>query len=192
MNWSRIARSAAGLAALIALAMMLPLWIHQAQSPNQAVPAHKSTLQERIEAGDLQFPINPKAEDFPYKSISLERGPCFGNCPVYLVTFYPNGTATRVSDYMLPDRRRGFVGEISLLQYARLCQLVDSARKSAGKARYAATHTDDYTATIVAEGADGTWRVSDYGQVAPVQVWVLEQMLHSYQESTEWRPGHPD
>src|SRR4051794_27643221 len=32
-------------------------------------------------------------ENLPYESITLERTPCFGQCPVYTVTFYRSGKA---------------------------------------------------------------------------------------------------
>ncbi len=36
--------------------------------------------------------------------------------------------------------------------------------------------------------SDGEWSVADYGEVAPIEVWVLVALLHSYRERIEWQP----
>ncbi|WP_257386499.1 hypothetical protein [Tahibacter caeni] len=41
-------------------------------------------------------------------------------------------------------------------------------------------------ATITLSGRAGQWRVSDYGEVAPVEIWALETLLHVQYERLDW------
>ena len=46
--------------------------------------------------------------------------------------------------------------------------------------------TDDYWATITMRGHWDSWQVTDYGEVAPIEVWALERLLHGEYERIEW------
>ena len=149
-------------------------------------------MQKYVEQGDFSF-VDEKSKQsvlqlLPYDSISFERTPCFGQCPVYVVTFYKDGRATLVTENWQDSGKKYYTGKIWIGQYARLTQMVDLAKKSAHKTDYMGQWTDDYTATIRAKSKNQTWTVSDYGRVAPVEVWALEMLLQSFKEQNEWTP----
>jgi Domain of unknown function (DUF6438) len=62
--------------------------------------------------------------ELPYKSISLERTPCYGSCPVYRVTFFRSGRAIYTAEKYL-DNLGEFHGEVDIFSYIRLCFLLD-------------------------------------------------------------------
>jgi Domain of unknown function (DUF6438) len=121
----------------------------------------------------------------PYEWITFERTMCLGPCPVYRVVFLRDGTAKLTTDHLSDDVRR-YVGKISLKEFARLAQMVDAARKVSAWSSYRGQWTDDYEATITAGSYRESWTVTDYGEVAPMEVWALEQVLHLLRQDTEW------
>jgi hypothetical protein len=125
----------------------------------------------------------------PYESITIERGPCFGPCPVYEMTINRDGTALLTTDHLLPDNARRYSASIGLNDYARLAQVVEIARIAAPQAEYVGQWTDDFGVTITAKTSDGVWRVQDYGQVAPAELWALEELLHNTRNDLEWAGG---
>jgi len=54
---------------------------------------------------------------------------------------------------------------------------------------YEGQWTDDYKVIIRANSKGKVWEVSDYGRVAPVEVWALETLLHTFKEQNEWAPA---
>lgn len=128
----------------------------------------------------------PDQDMVPFDVIVFERSLCFGDCPDYRMTLHRDGSAALV------DHTRGhsgrFRGEISPATFARLAQLGQRARRSATKNDYMAGWTDDYWATITLHGYADSWQVTDYGEVAPIEVWALERLLHSEYERIAWTP----
>ncbi|WP_407353288.1 DUF6438 domain-containing protein [Luteimonas sp. R10] len=125
----------------------------------------------------------------PYESITIERGPCFGSCPVYKMTINRNGTALLTTDHLLPREALRYSASIGLKDYARLAQVVEIARRAAPRAEYMGQWTDDFGVTITAKTAHGAWRVHDYGQVAPAELWALEELLHHTRSDLQWAGG---
>ena len=125
----------------------------------------------------------------PYESITVERGPCFGRCPVYRMTLNRDGTALLVTDHMLPDKALRYSTNVNLKDYARIAQLVEVARNASEKREYIGQWTDDYSVKITANDARGSWSVTDYGQVAPPEVWALEQIMFGMRSSLPWAGG---
>ncbi|MBN8741829.1 MAG: hypothetical protein BGP24_07015 [Lysobacterales bacterium 69-70] len=122
----------------------------------------------------------------PFDVIVFERSICFGDCPDYRMTLHRDGSAALVDHTQGHGGR--FRGEISPATFARLAQLGQRARRSATKNNYMAGWTDDYWVTITLRGHADSWQVTDYGEVAPVEVWALERLLHSAYERIEWTP----
>ena len=196
IRWSFILLTALATASISAAAIFGPIVAHQyIQDANtQAASRPHPTLQTYIEDGSsLLFDEESQQGALsliPYDSISLERTPCFGQCPVYVVTFYKNGHATLSTNNVWGgEGEKYYTGKISLGSYIRLVQMVTLAKNSSPESIYAAQWTDDYTAIIRATSKDQTWTVSDYGRVAPVEVWALETLLHTYREQSEWTPA---
>jgi hypothetical protein len=185
--------SLALLSAIIAAVIWGPMIIRQRAADIEAEATVRPTLQTYVERGHLDF-TDEKSKNaalslLPYESISLERTACFGDCPVYVVTFYKDGHATLVTDNWQDNGKRYYTGKIWMGQYVRLTQMAELAKNATRQAGYWGQWTDDYTAIIRASSKDQSWTVSDYGRVAPVEVWTLETLLHVFKEETEWSPA---
>jgi hypothetical protein len=122
----------------------------------------------------------------PYEQITLERTHCFGSCPAYRVIFRRNGTARLITNPDSEESREIFEGTVRLRTYARLALMVDSARRSSPWSRYSASWTDDFEARISAGNHEYSWEAVDYGEVAPIEIWSLERVLHGLREETKW------
>ena len=59
-------------------------------------------------------------------SVKLERGPCFGSCPVYAIELQRSGTATWHGELYV-DRICEFIGEIDAHDFDALCGYIDRA-----------------------------------------------------------------
>ncbi len=187
-----------GIFILVTVLLAIPIIKHQSKLADdkriETELAIKSVggLQEYIELSKVRtepLPNETLKALLPFDSISLERTPCFGSCPVYKVTFNRNGTANLEVESWEFDQLKTFTGSISESDFARLTQLTISAKKAARKSGYAGQWTDDYTAIISAKSSDGTWSVSDYGEVSPIEVWALARILHDFKERIDWNVG---
>lgn len=185
---------------LVACLLSIPIITHHRKLAddrrNEKVLAIKAVgnmdLQKYIESrftSTKPLPNDALNALMPFESISLERTPCFGPCPVYKVTFFRSGAATLEVENWRLNQRKTFTGEISGNDFARLTQLTISAKKAARKSKYEGQWTDDYTAIINAVSSDGLWSVSDYGEVSPVEVWVLANVMHDFKERIDWQVG---
>ena len=193
-RWSFVTLAALVLSAVAACVIWVPVFLHDrsvAAEEKAAEVVSRPTLQTFVEGGDFSY-LGEKAKDvlplLQYDSISLERTPCFGPCPVYVVTFFKDGRATLETSNWQDGSKKYYEGKIWMGSYVRLTQMVDLARSVAHQSEYMGQWTDDYTAIVRASSGDETWTVSDYGRVAPVEIWALEVLLHSFQESSEWVP----
>lgn len=119
----------------------------------------------------------------PYEWIIFERR--FDPRYDYRVVLSRDGTAQLATDHF-SDGAQLFEGRISLKEYARLSQMVDAARRASSWSSYSGQWTDDSVVKIEAGSAQESWTVSDYGEVAPVEVWALEQVLDMIRQDIEW------
>lgn len=90
------------------------------------------------------------------------------------------------TEHLQPSRALRYSASIDLKEYARLAQVVEIARGAAQQSDYAGQWTDDFSVTITAKTANGSWRVHDYGQVAPAEVWALQELLHGTRNTLQW------
>ena len=123
----------------------------------------------------------------PFDSISLQRTPCFGTCPVYSVTLHRNGEAEFEAKEHLPKLGR-FSGKLDVSTYGRLCYLIEQSRFQDMKDRYQASWTDDTTCIVTVTGGGKRKEVSDYGSVGPIELWAIQQIIDSVRESLSWKP----
>jgi uncharacterized protein DUF6438 len=191
VRWKSIFWIAGTLSLVICGAVFGPLAIQEWRNHSLKKAAAQPTLQSYFESGELRHTgtVKPFESLLPYDSISFERGPCFGPCPVYEMTLYRDGRAALITHPFLEDERKMYRGKIRPEDYARLTQLVTAARNAAHQTEYAGQWTDDSTSTIRATFNGQTWQVSDYGMVAPPEVWALEMILHMYRDKMEWSPS---
>ena len=194
VRWTIVSLLALVLVAISASVIFGPLAVRphgDTPKAKDAVTAgSKLTLQSFVEEGHFSFSDDNFKQRIlpllPYKSISLERTACFGPCPVYIATFYRDGRATLVTRNWQDKVKKHYTAKIWIGDYIRLTQMVELARKAADKSEYAGQWTDDYTAIISAKSDGQTWSVSDYGRVAPVEVWALESLLDAYKSQIDW------
>jgi Domain of unknown function (DUF6438) len=124
----------------------------------------------------------------PYDSISLQRTPCYGACPVYTITLYRTGRADFEATRDLPNLGK-FAGEVDPITYGRLCYLIDNSRLGEMKPGYSATWTDAPTCIVTL--TEGTTRkeISDYGSVGPVELWAVQELIDAIRTRIEWAPA---
>ena len=175
-------------AAIVFVPLVLPVWRAQAYEHRAGPPELQHIIEERM-YGDEASALTARRDVFPYDSISLDRGMCFGPCPVYVLTLYRDGSAHLVTNDVWTQQpgRRTYVGRISPIDYARVTQMVFLARAAARESGYAGNWTDDSEVIVRANGPGVDWKVSDYGSVSPPEVWSLIFVLSSFREGIEWK-----
>lgn len=161
----------------------LPWLLHQ----NGKQPAFcdlPNTLQAQLEHGAFHGPRN---EDtlalIPFTRVTFTRGPCYGDCPVYQMVLHRDGQIELLAGTHIRHR-----SSVSRVTVARVAQLLERAQSTATRREYMASWTDDFKAEIAVASPHGDWHVSDYGEVAPVEVWALEQVLHGIYLAADWKP----
>lgn len=162
----------------------------------QAAPAAASAVESTSLHDRYREIFNPGHTDeeaaalrakLPFDSISLQRTPCFGTCPVYSVTFHRNGEAEFEAKEHLPKLGK-FSGKLDVATYGRLCYLIEQSRFQDLKDRYQASWTDDTTCIVTVSGGEKRKEVSDYGSVGPIELWAIQQIIDSVRESISWTP----
>ena len=158
---------------------------HRAGSPK---------FQAMLESGELRGLDTTDSIRYllPYESISLETTPCFGNCPVFFVTFHRDGRAELIENHSFKGEEKYYKGRIGPESFVRITQLALLASAVARESDYSGQWTDDTMSTIRATTLGRTWEVSDYGGVSPPEVWVLELVLRDFKSGIEWAPSKRD
>lgn len=195
LAWKVILVFAGALAGVAAIALCISVLMDRHETV-AAVPVTPpvlkvvSNLQSRMEAGELRFSRDSRilqdTKLFPLQSISLQRTLCFGDCPIYIMTLRRDGHASLITDDLGDNQVKYYEAVIQPELFARATQLAQSAMESASKQEYAGQWTDDYSAIMRVESDAGSWCVSDYGQVAPVQVWAMEQLMQQFRTQIDW------
>lgn len=126
-------------------------------------------------------------QNLPYDSISLSRSPCYGTCPVYSVTFHRTGKAELDATEFLPKVGK-FAAEINLNTYGRLCYFIEDSRFRELKPDYHAPWTDDTTCVVTVTEGDRQTRVSDYGEVGPIELWAIQSLIDAVRNELDWKP----
>jgi Domain of unknown function (DUF6438) len=119
-------------------------------------------------------------------SISLERGACFGSCPIYKVTLRSDGTATYDGERFV-DRIGEYQAQIDLNDYSRLAGFVERAGFLEWNDEYVNENITDlpnYYLTVVADGATKT--VHQYGVDEPPDFWVIAALVDFLADRTDW------
>jgi hypothetical protein len=122
----------------------------------------------------------------PYESISLERTPCSGSCPVYRVTLHRSGKAEFEAKAFLPKTGE-FTGQVDLATFARLCYVLDNSRFNNLQDKYRANLTDNAACVITASTGKSQKTVTDYGAIGPIQLWTIEELIDGIRERIVWK-----
>lgn len=164
----------------------LPLLLQQ-DSLRPAFCDAPQGLQALLESSDFHTSSRTDVLDqIPFKQVTFERGPCYGECPHYRMVLYGNGQLELTGEAGVSHR-----GSVSRMTLVRVAQLLELAQAAATRRDYLAPWTDSVMIKIAVVSRSGDWRVSDIGEVAPVEVWALEQLLHGIYLSTEWAAQLP-
>lgn len=128
----------------------------------------------------------------PWTRIELERTPCPGACPSYIVTLNSDGTAEYEGRAHAPRQGR-FVGQVNLLAFGRLCQLLETVRFESLAAHYNAAATDLPAAIVRVRSAGGgdVQTVDDYGGAGPIEAWSVQMAIDGVAQTIDWKPAQP-
>jgi Domain of unknown function (DUF6438) len=127
-----------------------------------------------------------KEYDAEITSISLERGACFGTCPIYKVTLRSDGTATWEGERFV-DRIGEYQAQIDVNDYGRLADFVERAGFLEWNDEYVVENIADlpnYYLTVVADGTTKT--VHQYGKDEPPDFWVIASLVDLLADRAEW------
>lgn len=154
-------------------------------SEREPAPEHYRFL-FRSDFGVSENDVKRILAGLPYDSISLERTPCFGTCPVYNVTFYRNGHAEYEAVRHLPKLGK-FSGEIDPFLYGRLCYLIENSSFDKMEPGYSASWTDDTACIVRVKTGSKTIEVGDYGNVGPIELWAIQEVIDGFCGRIEWK-----
>lgn len=162
-------------------------------------PEHKSDRTTTLDKSSIPASYRPLFEGglsfeeveslrafLPYKSITLSRSPCFGDCPVYDVTLHSDGKARLTATQHL-DEIGTFEGEVNIFSFGKLCYLMDRLGFSKFQPQYDANSIDSATVTITASTKDGEIVVSDYSEIGPIELWAIQQTIDNIRHEIQWR-----
>lgn len=124
-------------------------------------------------------------------SVSLQRGACFGRCPVYDVTLRADGTATWNGESFV-DRLGRQEAQIDLNDYGRLVRFLERAGFFGWEPEYVAGNITDlpnYYLTAVTNSEART--VHQYGVDEPADFWVIATLVDCLAEAAEWTAVAP-
>lgn len=187
-----LANSAGRLTALCAASLLIAIGCenrpeHRARPTTTLDKSSIPAIYRPLFEGGLGFAeVDSLRASLPYKSITLSRSPCFGDCPVYDVTLRSDGKATLKSNQYL-DEIGTFEGEVNIFSYGKLCYLMDRLEFSKFQPQYEANWTDATTVTITASTKDCEITVSDYSEIGPVELWAIQQTIDNIRHEIEWK-----
>lgn len=126
-------------------------------------------------------------ECLPYRTIELERNPCFGRCPVYKLTLHHYGKAHWIGAANV-ERLGTYSGEFMINDFGKLCYFIDTSKIEELRNKYRAHGTDRSSTIVRLTRADGTNKtIEDYGNAGPIELWSLQQIIDSVGSHVQWR-----
>ena len=141
----------------------------------------------------------------PYESITLER-----SYPGYKVTLYrgsPSGQGRETYEdrfgsaelhaavldrsgnkyaELFPGKNGDFTGRVDIWSYGRLCYLLSKSKFSGLSDRYESGWSDQHTITVTVTASSNTKTVAEYGGVAPIELWGLQEAIDSIAKGINW------
>jgi hypothetical protein len=123
-------------------------------------------------------------------SVTLQRGPCFGRCPVYEVTLAADGAATWNGERFV-DRIGSYRGQVDLNDYDKLTRFICRAGFFGWEPEYVADVSDlpNYFLTVVTD--EQTTTVRQYGVDEPADFWVIATLVDRLADAVEWTADPP-
>ena len=118
--------------------------------------------------------------------ISLERGPCYGTCPIFQVTFQRDGAARYQGEGFVP-RIGAYEGRIRQATFDRLATVILDSGFLALRGSYDEPITDAATVTTMIEAGTRRKVVSNYARSGPVQLELVERAIDAVARRVRWR-----
>jgi len=126
----------------------------------------------------------------PYSRVTLQRGGCFGPCPIYTVTFTRGtGAGSGGAAYeggLFADRSGTFEGELDIYTYGRLCLRLDELGFRFFRESYTVNGIDLESVNVEAETTSGTRRVEEYGSEGPRNLHEVQRAIDAVADGIEW------
>lgn len=121
-------------------------------------------------------------------SVSLERTPCYGQCPVYSVTLRGDGTASWHGEHFV--RPVGpHTGEVHPEDVKRLVAFARKVHFFEWDAEYAELVTDHPGTRIsIVTGPDEGHSVWQYAMNKPREFWTLSTLIDGVRSLIDWQP----
>jgi hypothetical protein len=122
-------------------------------------------------------------------SITLDRGACFGTCPVYEVTLNSDGSATYSGGPFAP-RQGDYTGKGSQWEFDNLAAFVVRAGFFGWDDEYRLPNVTDlptYKITVTKGGTSKT--VLQYGMNEPPDFWVIAEVIDGLADDISWAPA---
>jgi len=121
----------------------------------------------------------------PFESLSLEKGGCYGKCPVMKVTFYRGGKAVYDGKFFTTLKGQ-YSGKIGLYNFALLSSFIERTHIMRLSESYRAAWTDDATITLRIKSATGEKVIEDYGRQAPAEFQALVALFEKITRNIRW------
>jgi hypothetical protein len=117
--------------------------------------------------------------------IGLERTPCFGKCPVYVVFLKADGTF-RFEGFENVRHRGRFTGKTDEQAFHDLAQFIVDCDYLNMEDTYEALVTDhpDVYTTVVRNGERKVIR--NYANAGPTKLWAIEQLIDKVMLQAKW------
>jgi hypothetical protein len=120
------------------------------------------------------------------QSVSLQRGPCYGRCPVYEVTFASDGAAIWHGESFI-ERIGDYRGELDEADFERLALFIEQCGFFDWDDEYAAPVTDNPSHDLrVARGSE-VKHVHQYGTDEPADFWTVATLIDGLALHVEWK-----
>lgn len=125
------------------------------------------------------------------RSITLERRPCYGTCPVYTLTLNADGTAL-YNGVRYAARTGKYKGTFWANDLTRLAPLLDRMGFWKLQSEYRTMATDQSTQVLTVVTDKGTKKVLEYGHQGPAELWALHTIVDGIgANAREWTKVAP-
>ncbi len=138
-------------------------------------------------------PAFPEIRDWNSLAITLNRGPCFGTCPIYTVTIHGDGRIEYEGAQFTAHPGK-YEAKISVAQVRALFEKFRAANFFALRVEYRGEVTDNPTYTVTLRYDDHEKRVVDYvGRMVamPLVVTELERAIDEAADTARWVAREP-
>jgi len=125
-------------------------------------------------------------------SISLQRTPCFGFCPIYEVQLHADGTACLdAQDHLLNNLKGQFKGNVAAGEWQKLTAMLQAMKFRELNEEYGSRNVSDLPSvnTSIRYGKDQEKKINDYGGRGTAELSKFYEEVDRLLYSMEWNVG---